>query len=121
MGITIDQNTGEVFFGTAKGVVSYRGAATEADETFSGVYAFPNPVREGFGGTIGIRGLARDAYVKITDISGNIVYETRAEGGQATWNARDFSGNKVKTGVYMVFCSSTDGSEKFATKILVIN
>jgi hypothetical protein len=59
--------------------------------------------------------------VKITDISGSLVYETKSEGGQAIWYGKNFNGVKVSSGVYMVFCTSEDGSQKTSTKILFIN
>lgn len=119
--IAIDGNSGEVFFGTDKGICSYMGYATTGKPGFEGVYAYPNPVEPGFNGAIGIRGLTRDAWVKITDINGVLIYETRSEGGQAIWNGYDFSGQKAKTGVYPVFIISEDGTEKIVTKILIVN
>jgi hypothetical protein len=49
------------------------------------------------------------------------VYETEALGGQATWNGKTFSGRKVNTGVYLIFCTNSDGSKTFVTKLLLIN
>lgn len=118
--ITIDPATGEVFFGTPKGVISFKGTATEGTEDYDQVYAFPNPVLPGYDGLIAVRGLVPNAEVKITDISGNLVYAVKADGGQATWNGRTLKGEKVSSGVYMVFCSSEDGSKTFVTKIVVV-
>lgn len=119
--ITIDELTGEVFFATDKGIVSYKGTATEGGETNGDVYAYPNPVKPDFEGTIGIKNLVDNAIVKITDVSGNLVYETRAEGGQATWNGKLVNGERAATGVYLVLISNDDGTEKTVTKILFIN
>ncbi|HOY32918.1 MAG TPA: two-component regulator propeller domain-containing protein [Bacteroidales bacterium] len=119
--IAIDDNTGVVYFGTANGLVSFRAYATKGAETFTNVYAYPNPVRENFTGMIGIKGLVKDATVKITDVSGNLVCETKSEGGQAVWNGKNFRGESAKSGVYFVFCSSEDGMDKLVTKIMVIN
>ena len=66
-------------------------------------------------------GLVGDVNVKITDIGGNLVYETTSLGGQAIWDGKTFSGDRVKTGVYLVFCTNEDGSRTHITKILVIN
>ena len=119
-GITIDQN-GEVFIGTDKGLISYRSTATPGNTTYSDVYAFPNPVRENYTGVIAIKGLVAHASVKITDSHGNLVYETKAEGGQAVWNGYTFHHEHVSTGVYLVFVTNSDGSETMVTKILVIH
>lgn len=119
--IAINQQSGEVFFGTSKGIISYKNTATEGTEDFGNVYAYPNPVRENYEGLIAIKGLVKDVNVKITDITGTLVYETKAEGGQAIWDGKNFSGIKVHTGVYLVFCSNSDGTKTFITKILFIN
>ena len=118
--IAINPDNGEVYFGTPKGIISYRSGALEGLQTFENVYAYPNPVRPGYTGEIGIRGLVENANVKITDISGNIVFETTALGGQATWNGRSFSGQEVASGVYLVFLTNDDGSETAVTKIMII-
>lgn len=118
--IGINHETGEVFFATDKGLISYRGSATMGSDEFRDVYVYPNPVRENYYGDITIRGLVSDVNVKITDISGNIVYETNANGGQATWDGKNFSGSRVSTGVYLVFCSNEDGSKTHITKLLII-
>jgi hypothetical protein len=116
--IAIAQN-GEVFAGTDKGVISYRGTATPPQN--SEVYAFPNPVKPGYSGLIAITGLVANASVKITDVNGLLVYATTAEGGQAIWDGKNFDGKKAVSGVYLVFASTSTGSEKVVTKILIIN
>lgn len=118
--IVINQE-GEVFIGTDKGIISYKSTATPGGETNSDVYAYPNPVKEGYSGWIAIKGLVKDAQVRITDISGTLIYSTKAEGGQAIWDGKSFDGKKAKTGVYLVFASNDTGKEKVVTKILIIN
>lgn len=119
--IAINQKNGEVFFGTDKGIISYRGYATGGSDEYSEVLVYPNPVRESYNGYIAIKGLVTNADVKITDITGTLVYQTIAEGGQAVWNGKNYSGEKVKTGVYPVFVSNSDGSKTKVTKIMIIN
>jgi hypothetical protein len=118
--ITITDN-GEVFFGTAKGIISYRSTATPGNPVFEDVYAYPNPVQPGYTGPIAIKGLVDQANFKITDISGTLIYSGRAEGGQAIWNGTNFSGRRAQSGVYLVFLTDDTGSEKLVTKILFIN
>ena len=69
---------------------------------------------------IAIKNVVNNASVKITDSYGNLVFETKAEGGQAVWDGKNFDGRRVATGVYVVFITNDDGSETMATKILVI-
>ncbi len=118
--LAVDNKTGDVWFGTSKGIQSFRGNATAGGEHFSNVYAFPNPVRENFAGNVTISGLVRDTQINITDISGNLVYKTISDGGEATWDLKTYNGKRVATGVYLIFCASSDGSQAFVTKILVI-
>jgi Tfp pilus assembly protein FimT len=119
MSIAADNKTGQVWFATTKGIQSYRGNSVEGKPEFSGVYAFPNPVRESYTGNVTITGLMRDTRVKITDVSGNLVFETTSEGGMATWDLSNYKGEHVSTGVYVAFCSDPDRKSAI-TKILII-
>jgi ligand-binding sensor domain-containing protein len=119
--LTMDEKTGELYIGTDLGICSYRTDATGGGEKFGYVYAFPNPVDPSYDGPIAITGLIRDTDVKITDVSGNLVYTTKSNGGTAIWNGRRFSGERAATGVYLVFCTNEDGSQTKVTKILLIN
>ena len=121
LSIAINKTTGEVFFGTERGLVSYRSDATEPKEDFSNVYAFPNPVRPDYTGVITITGLQERSLVKITDTTGNLIYQDYSEGGQMVWNGLNRNGDRVKTGVYLVFASSSNGKEGVVTKILIVN
>ncbi len=112
---------GKVFIGTSKGLISYKGSASEGKNDYSDVYAYPNPVRENYDGDIMIAGLIEDTDIKITDISGNLVYMTRSLGGQAVWNGENLQGNRVSTGVYMVLGNDKSGEQTFVTKILFIH
>jgi ligand-binding sensor domain-containing protein len=112
---------GEVFMGTANGIIAYKGTASAPSENYSDVYAYPNPVKDGYDGWIAVKGLMQDTDVKITDIDGNLIYSTRSEGGQAVWNGKNFDGKKARPGVYMVFAATPDGSETVVTKILIID
>jgi len=119
--IAINDKTGEVFFATEYGILSYRSDAVSSGSDFANVYVFPNPVRPEYHGEITIMGLIKDADVKITDIAGNLVYQTRSLGGQAVWNGRNRQGRRVASGVYLIFCTNDDGSKTHVTKVLFIN
>jgi len=121
LSIAINPVTGEVFFGTGQGIVSYQSDASEAGSDFGNVYAYPNPVRQGFTGIITITGLVENTQVKITDLNGNLVCQTISNGSIATWDGKDVHGRKVNTGIYMAVCLSADGTKNAITKILVIN
>lgn len=118
--IDINQQTGEVFMATGHGLVSYRAGATAYHDE-APVKIFPNPVTPAFVGVVGITGTPTDATVKITDASGKLVWETRANGSTATWNLLDGAGRHVPSGVYIVYTISQDGSQREAGKLAVIN
>ena len=120
LSIAIDHKTGEVFIGTDKGIISYLGTATEARSNYSDVYAFPNPVRPDFDGSVTITGLMADSNIKITDLNGNLIYQTKSAGGQATWNGRSHNGRRVAAGIYLVLASTPQGAESVVTKIAVV-
>lgn len=119
--IAIDGRTGEVFFATSKGICSFRSTATEGGEANENVLVFPNPVPPGFSGTIAIRGLVNNAIVKITELDGRLVYQTRALGGQAVWDGRNYKGQRISSGAYLVLVSDDGRKERTATKIFFIS
>jgi len=119
--IAINPENGEVFIGTEKGLISYRSDGTDGAKTQSTTTVFPNPVRESYNGIIAISGLVTDANIKITDIDGNLVFEDFAKGGQASWNGKNKNGDRVSTGVYIVFSTDINGVEKIVSKILFIH
>ena len=118
--IEMNDVTGEVFFATEKGIMSMRSESTQGNTDFSEVLVFPNPVKPDYSGPITIKGLITDAVVKITDVSGNLIYETVALGGQAVWDGKSFDGQKAHTGVYLVFCSDQEGTISHVTKLLFV-
>ncbi|MEZ4794923.1 MAG: two-component regulator propeller domain-containing protein [Flavobacteriaceae bacterium] len=118
--VAIDDLTGRVYFATVNGLVAYEGTATAPRDNLDGVYAFPNPVRPGFTGNVTIDGLTSNANVKITDIEGNLVFETTSQGGSVLWDTKAFGKYKVASGVYMVLITSADYLETKVTKIMVV-
>ena len=118
--ITINQVNGEVFVGTSEGLLSYKGDAIEASNTKIKAKIFPNPVKENYNGIIAIDNLLSNTNVKITDINGNLVYETISKGGRAVWNGFDLNNNRVSTGIYMVFGIDINGQETSVGKIAFI-
>jgi len=119
--VEINHKTGELFISTDKGLMSFRNDATSSENNISELTIFPNPVRENYTGIISISGLAYESNVKITDVGGNLVFETNSEGGTAVWDGTDFNNMRVGTGVYLVFSSDKYAREKAMGKILFIH
>jgi hypothetical protein len=119
--VAIHEITGEVFFGTSEGIVSFRGSSSKAQEFGNKMKIFPNPVKPDFSGLVSISGLPYNSTVKITDINGMAIYETKANGGTAVWNATTFDGTRPATGVYLVFAINEDGKKTLSGKIFFIH
>ncbi|MBQ5689605.1 MAG: T9SS type A sorting domain-containing protein, partial [Bacteroidales bacterium] len=111
---------GDIFFGTDKGIISLRGRATEGKKTNSDVVVYPNPVRKGYTGLVGIKNLVANSLVKITTVDGSFVTHLYSEGGQAIWDCTNINGERVSPGVYLIFVNDQNGVETFATKILIM-
>jgi hypothetical protein len=119
--IGINNGTGEVYLGTLYGMVVFQGDAYIESEKLSEVNVFPNPVRPNYTGNLVVRGLQKNARIKITDVAGNLVYDTTSEGGSISWNLHSFSGKRVRSGVYLIFVSSKDGLDSAVKKVMIIN
>lgn len=118
--VSIDGKSGEVFFATAKGIISFRSTATEGNPTNEEIIIFPNPVPPGYSGMIGIRGLVNNAIVKITEMDGRLVHQSRAFGGQFTWDGRDYRGRKIASGVYLILVTDEEKNEKKMSRIVFL-
>lgn len=118
-----DPNSNTVYFGLGSGLVSYNSMSAPAAEDYSDVYAYPNPVKPDYTGWITIKGLKENSLVKIADAAGNVFYQGRSEGGMMVWDGCNANGQRVKSGIYFVFASQSDGDNNsgVVTKIMVIN
>ena len=119
--INVNDFTGEVFFATSNGLVSYKGTATAGFETYEDLPVYPNPVPHGYTGAVAVNGLKANSLCKITDSSGKLVWQGYSDGGQLVWYCKDFHGNRPATGVYYVMVSDENGKEKRVTKFVFIN
>lgn len=118
--IAIDQESGVVYFATTQGLVAYHGNATAPKDNLDFLRAYPNPVRPNFNGNVTIDGLTAQANVKITDITGNLVYETVSQGGSIQWDTTAFGKYRVKSGVYLIMVTTDDSSETKVAKVMII-
>ena len=122
LSIAINNTTGEVFFGTDKGLCSYMSDATTPSDQPSGdnTYAYPNPVRPGYTGPITIVGLSMNADVKIVTTNGVLVAAGISNGGSFIWDGKDKSGKPVASGVYMVESADEDGNNGVVCKVAIV-
>ena len=113
-------SNGEVYFGTSLGIVSYKDYKVESKSTLDSLFIYPNPVRPEYSGPVFISNLVDQSDVKITDVTGALVWETQAQGGQVIWDGSNLEHSRVNTGVYLVFVTNSDGSQKKTGKILFV-
>ena len=118
--VSVDESTGKVYFATEKGVVSYNGDVSSEATNFNNAIAYPNPYRPEYNGKITIKNLPNRALVKITDVVGNLIYESKAEGGIVEWDTNNAKGKAVASGIYLVLMMNSDGTETKTLKIAVV-
>ena len=119
LAIAVNDPTGEVFFNTNKGLISYRGTGTITG-TYEQPKIFPNPVPPSYTGVVTIEGVPTNSLVKITDASGRLVAQLQANGNSAVWNLQNSFSEAITTGVYFVFISTNDGATTRFGKIAVV-
>lgn len=122
--IYVDANSNSLFVSTLNGLYEYSSTASPARPDYSDVIAYPNPVTPDYTGLITIRGLMDESLVKIMDAGMHLIYQTRSQGGMATWDGCTMNGARVKSGVYYVFASvssETESQGDVVAKILVVN
>ncbi len=118
--IGVNPTTGEVFFATDKGMVSVKGDASKGADNYDSLLVFPNPVNSN-NAMVTIKGLIENSNIKITDAAGNLVNEIQSNGGIATWDIKNFKGERVHTGVYLIFVNTADALEHKVAKVLVFH
>lgn len=119
--LSYNEETGDIFIGTNRGLQSFRSLIIEGSEQFDKVYSYPNPVKPGYTGSVFVRGLMDNSVVKITDEAGNLTWETKSQGGQIEWPVKNLSGARASTGVYIIYAATTDGEFKAMSKVMVVN
>ncbi len=120
MSLAWDSDLGWLYIVTDKGLQSVRISSTQRHSEYTNVFAFPNPVEPNYNGYVTIRGLIDESVVKVTDLSGTLVYETISNGGDAFWNLKNMAGDDVATGIYLIHCATADGQHSAVTKVNVV-
>lgn len=119
--IAVDPTSGEVLIATDQGLIGYRGEATPGySGTEPELHVFPNPVRPGYQGPVFVQGTSENARIKVTDVTGALVYETVAAGGSAQWDGTFIDGSKVPSGVYLVYAMDELGEITAQGKVLIV-
>lgn len=121
LSIAVDNETGTAYFGSEKGIVSYKTIAVNPLEDCDKIKVGPNPFVVPSGTTLKIDGLVAESTVKILSISGVLVAEFETPGGRiAEWNGKDLNGNYVSSGIYIIAGYNKDASKVCTGKVAVV-
>jgi len=118
--IAIDPKTGEVYIGTSKGLLSLMADAVDGKDDSDSLYVFPNPIPVDYEGPVAINGSVKDAEVKITTVSGQLVRSLVSTGGQTVWDGKDAAGNTLLPGVYLAMVATKDRTGGGIAKFIVL-
>ena len=120
--IAVNGQTGEVYFGTDKGLVSYRGDAVNPAPEKRDLFVYPNPVRilDDAAPEIFIEGLVEETEIRVVALHGEVVAQFPARGGRARWDGRDRSQQLVPSGLYLVVAVGENGEGTAFGKVAVI-
>ncbi len=122
LAVSIDRETGRVYFATDVGLLSFDGEATAAGTEVQDLAVAPNPYRPAIhpSGVL-ISGLVEQTDVRITTLDGQLVATLEGRGGSIRWDGRDDqSGDLVSSGVYIVSAVAANGEGTAHGKIAVI-
>ena len=118
--LAYDGESGALYILTEEGLVSYQTNSSAPLLSNSQVTIYPNPVTANYDGDLIISGVVGDAMIKFATIDGAILYETRAIGSMVSWDLIKFNGDRLLNGVYLVFVTDMDGSEKWVGKFAIV-
>ena len=123
LAVSVDPESGFVYFATRQGLVAYRGDATAPRPQSTSLTASPSPFRPSGGdASVLVQGLpARESAVRIVTVAGDVVYRATVSGGAFRWDGRDERTRQlVASGVYLVLGAGTDGEGGVVGKIAVV-
>lgn len=119
--VAVDNETGMVYIATDEGLLTYTDIPQSSRRQMDDLFVYPNPYqynRET--GNIIIEGLSDETLVSIISVDGRMINRLNARSGRAEWNARDFNGNRVASGVYMIIANDANGDERGVGKVAII-
>jgi hypothetical protein len=122
LSVAVNGRTGEVFFSTSLGLLSYRGDAVTPSASARDLFVYPNPVHISGDAApdIYIDGLVEATDIRIMTAAGSLVRRLSARGGRVRWDGRNEDGHLVASGVYLVVAVGTDGEGAAHGKVAVI-
>lgn len=120
--LAYDDVTGQIFIATDLGLVSYTDVVRGSVAKMSDLFIYPNPFsyQRETNERIIIDELSSQTTIRILTVDGRLVRRLESRGGRVEWDVRDFQGNKVATGVYVIVAVDTQNEQKGVGKVAVI-
>ena len=119
-----DGETGETYLSTPKGISILNTPFAQPKESYSSMHIYPQPFNPDIHEKVIIQGLMDNSSVRILTIQGKLVKELTylnedVQGYEAQWDGRDEAGDKVGSGVYILFLFNDEG-EAASHKLAVL-
>jgi len=120
-GLAVNNETGEVYIATSEGLLTYTDVVKRENRTMESLTVYPNPlVYSRHNGSVFIEGLTESTTVSIVSVDGRLIRRFDSRGGRVEWDGRDFSGNLLSSGVYLIIANDVNGNERGIGRIAVI-
>jgi hypothetical protein len=122
--IDFDHNKNLAYIATSKGINILRIPFGEPKLDYNNVKIFPSPFYIPSQKPMKVNGLIYGSSMMIVTLNGKVVRHIKSsgienDGDQLSWDGRDYQGDYVSTGVYLLLIYGKDGS-RFEDKITVI-
>lgn len=119
--VAVDDESGMVYVATSEGLLTYTDVPTSARRSMDDLFVYPNPYEyERHSSNIIIEGLSEETLLSIVSVDGRMVNRVQARSGRAEWNGRDFNGNRLASGVYIIVANDQNGDERGVGKVAII-
>jgi len=112
---TFDAETGQTYLSTPKGISVLNTPFANPKESYSNIHIYPQPFNPDIHEKVIIQGLMDNSSVRILTVQGSLVKELtylddNVQGYEAQWDGRDTAGDKVGSGVYILFLFNDEGA-----------
>ena len=120
LSITVNEESGEVFVATDRGLVSFIDIAQSPKTTMGSLKIYPNPFLYDQHERIIIENLSQATRIRVLDAGGNVVHELQASGGRVQWDGYDSRGRRLSSGVYFLVAWDVKEGERGVGKVVII-
>ncbi len=120
LSISINEESGEVFVATDRGLVSFIDIAQSPKAQMGSLKIYPNPFLYDQHERIIIENLSQSTRIRVLNSGGNVVHELQANGGRTQWDGYNSNGQKVSSGVYFLVAWDVSKGERGVGKVVII-